>query len=239
MNSTEPSLRVLDEITAACLQEQRRQLTEWETYKVLGQWSIPVAPCELVTSAEGAAYAARSLGGKVAVKIVSPDIPHKTDAGCVRLGLAGEEAVSQAFLDVMTAAMRHKQNARIHGVLVQKMVPPGVELIAGGVVDGSFGPVLAAGVGGIFTEVMKDAAFRLAPITEAEAGAMLTELKGYPLLTGARGRPPVDLAAVRRTLAQLSRLISAWPALKEIDLNPLIAGPTGVVAVDGLVTLRD
>lgn len=239
MKSADVSLRVLDEVTAACLKEDRRQLTEWETYQVLRQWGIPVAPGELVTSPDGAVYAARSLGGKVALKIVSPDILHKTDAGCVKLGLSGEEEVRAAYLDVMTAAVRHEKCARVHGVLVQKMVPPGVELIAGGVVDSSFGPVLAAGLGGIFTEVMKDVAFRLAPITESEAGAMLAELKGYPLLKGVRGRPAVDLAAVQRTLVGLSRLISAWPMLKEIDLNPLIAGPTGVVAVDGLVTLRD
>ncbi|MFZ5814373.1 MAG: acetate--CoA ligase family protein [Bacillota bacterium] len=230
--------QTLDEIMATCRAEGRRQLTEWETYAILRQWQVPVAPCELVQEPSEAAQAALRLGGKLAVKVVSPEIGHKTEAGCVRLNLSGPMQVEAACIEVLANAQEHAPDARIDGILVQRMAPPGVEVILGGLQDPSFGPVVMVGLGGIFTEVMKDVSFRLAPVGEEQALAMLQELKGFPLLTGVRGKPPVDLMALSRTLMAVSQLLSSWPDLQELDLNPLIAYQHGVMAVDGLATLR-
>lgn len=230
--------QVLEQVTSACLSEGRLTLTEWETYRILRHWQIPVAASFLVAGPNEAAEAAAQLTGKVAVKIVSPDIPHKTEAGCVKLGLAGPAEVAGACAEVLANARVYHPDARIDGVLIQQMAPSGVEIIAGGMYDSSFGPVVMAGLGGIFTEVMKDVAFRLAPISAKEAEEMLQGLKGYPLLTGVRGKPPVDMQALTQALVNLSRLLEHWPQLKELDLNPLIAWSGGVVAVDGLATLK-
>lgn len=230
--------QTLEEIVATCRAEERRQLTEWETYKILRQWQIPTAPCQLVHEPGEAAAAALRLGGKVAVKIVSPDIGHKTEAGCVRLNVTGSAEAAAACAEVLANAHFHAPNARIDGVLIQQMAPAGIEVIVGGVQDASFGPVIMTGLGGIFTEVLKDVTFRLAPVGEDQAMAMLQELKGFPLLTGARGKPPVNLQSLRRTLVAVSQLLDAWPDLQELDLNPLIAHEGGVMAVDGLATLK-
>lgn len=232
------ALQALEQVTATCRAEGRLQLTEWETYRVLRHWQIPVAPSFLVTSPAEAAEAVAHMGGRVAVKVVSPDIAHKTEAGCVRLGIAGAQEAAGAFSEVMAHARYYRNDARIDGVLIQQMAPSGVEIIAGGVSEPSFGPVLMAGLGGIFTEVFKDVAFRLAPVTADQAEDMLRSLKGYPLLLGVRGKPPVQMHALVQTLVNLSRLLEAWTQLKELDLNPLIAWEGGVMAVDGLATLK-
>ncbi len=239
MSVREESLRLVDRLENLCRKEGRLQLTEWETYQVLRQWQIPVAPCTLVSTPEEAALAASSLDGRVAVKVVSPDIGHKTEAGCVRLGLNSPNEAAAACAEVLANARYYRPGARLDGVLVQKMAPPGTEVIAGGLRDPSFGPVIMVGLGGIFTEVMKDVSFRLAPLDLGEAQSMLRELAGFPLLNGARGRRPADLLALGQVLVNLAQLVAAWPALKELDLNPLIAWDGGVLAVDGLATLQE
>lgn len=230
--------QTLDKIVETCRAEGRRQLTEWETYAILREWRVPVAPCELVHEPDEAAAAAERLGGRVAVKIVSPDIGHKTEAGCVRLNVVGPIEAAAACAEVLANAHFHAPGARIDGVLIQQMAPAGVEVILGGLQDPSFGPVIMLGLGGIFTEVLKDVTFRLAPVSEEQAQTMLLELRGFPLLTGVRGKPPVHLQSLRRTLVAVSKLVAAWPDLQELDLNPLIAHEGGVIAVDGLVTLK-
>lgn len=238
MTVRDVGLAALDQVTAACRAEGRNRLTEWEAYKVLRHWKIPVAPCELVAGPEQAAEAAARLGGRVAVKIVSPDVLHKTEAGCVRLGLATPADAAGACAEVLAGARQYAPGARVDGVLVQQMAPAGVEIIAGGLRDRSFGPVLMAGLGGIFTEVLRDVAFRVVPVSEEQVLDALRGLKGFPLLTGVRGQAPVDLSALCRALVNVSRLLEAWDDLAELDLNPLIAWDSGVVAVDCLVTLR-
>jgi len=238
MTVRDVALQAIDQVTSLCEQEGRVQLTEWEAYKVLRHWQIPVAPCYLAETPGRAAEAAMQLGGKVAVKIVSPDIGHKTEAGCVKLGISTPADAAGACAEVLANARLYRSGARIDGVLVQQMAPPGVEIIAGGVQDPSFGPVLMAGLGGIFTEVMKDVAFRLAPVNVTQAEEMLRGLKGAAMLKGVRGKPPVDMDALTQVLVNISRLLEAWPQLKELDLNPLIASDRGVMAVDALVTLQ-
>lgn len=238
MTVRDVGLVALDQVTAACRAEGRTRLTEWEAYKVLRHWQIPVAPCQLAHNPAQAAEAAAQLGGKVAIKIVSPDIAHKTEAGCVKLGLTQTAEAANACAEVLANARLFAPHARIDGVLVQQMAPSGVEIIAGGLKESAFGPVLMAGLGGIFTEVLNDVAFRVAPVSPAQAEDALRSLKGFPLLTGVRGRPPVDLKALCQALANISRLVEAWTDLQELDLNPLIAWDSGVVAVDCLVTLK-
>lgn len=235
----EAAIGAVGRVSSACIAQQRRQLTEWETYFILKHWQIPVAPAHLAADPEQAILAAKQLGGKVVLKIVSPDIGHKSDAGCVKGGLTGADAVAKACAEVLANAKAHNPQARIDGLLVQEMVPAGLEIIAGGTRDSSFGPVLMVGLGGIFTEIFKDVSFRLAPVTSEQAERMLRELKGFPLLNGARGREPLAIGALVQTLVNLSRLLEAWPQLQELDLNPLIVSTTGVVAVDGLATLRE
>lgn len=238
MTVRDVGLAALEQVTATCRAEGRSQLTEWEAYKVLRHWQVPVAPCELVAGPDQAAEAAARLGGRVAVKIVSPGIGHKTEAGCVRLGLATPADAAGACAEVLANARQYAPGARLDGVLVQQMAPAGVEIIAGGLRDRSFGPVLMVGLGGIFTEVLKDVAFRLAPVPAEQVLDALRGLRGFPVLAGARGRAPVDLDALCGALVNISRLVEAWDELAELDLNPLIAWDSGVVAVDCLVTLR-
>ncbi len=239
MTVRDVALQALDQVTGLCRAEGRTQLTEWETYKVLRHWQVPVAQSYLATNPNQAGEYAAQIGGRVAVKIVSPDIAHKTEAGCVKLGLTGAAEVAGACAEVLANARLYAPQARMDGVLVQEMAAPGVEIIAGGVNDSSFGPVLMVGLGGIFTEVLKDVRFRLAPVNSAQVEEVLQSLKGYPLLTGVRGRAPVDMPALVQTLVNLSRLLEAWTDLKELDLNPLIASSSGVVAVDALATLKE
>ena len=136
------------------------------------------------------------LGQPVALKIQSPDIPHKTEAKAIRLGVSGDDAVRHAFEEVLAAARAYKPDARIEGVLVQEMVADGHEVLVGVSRDPTFGPVLTVGLGGIYIEVLKDVAFRLPPVGKEEAVEMLEELKTYPLLAGARGARPPDVAAL-------------------------------------------
>lgn len=238
MTVRDAALQAVGHISNTCLAEKRRHLTEWETYFVLRHWQVPVAPAHLVPGPAQAIEAARQLGGPVAIKIVSPDILHKTDAGCVRINVSGSPQVEGAATEVLANARLYAPTARIDGLLIQQMAPPGVELIVGGKRDNSFGPILMVGMGGIFTEIYKDVSFRLAPVTMEQAELMLRELKGHGILRGARGRQPVAMGALIQTLVNLSRLIAAWVQLQELDLNPLIVTDEGVVAVDGLAVLQ-
>lgn len=182
--------------------------------------------------------AARAIGYPVALKIESPAIPHKTEADGVRLGLRDDAAVGRAFDSVMEAARRHAPAAHLDGVVVQAMANPAVELVLGLRWDPVFGHVVMVGLGGIFIEVLKDVAFARAPTSHRDARAMLDGLVGAPVLRGARGRPPVDENALVEAIVALSRLVEAHPGIEELDLNPVFAGPDGVVAVDWLMLER-
>ncbi|MCB1548249.1 MAG: acetate--CoA ligase family protein [Hyphomicrobiaceae bacterium] len=192
----------------------------------------------LARDAAEAGRIAAELGFPVAVKIESVDIPHKTEAGGVVLGLASREAVEKAAADVLASAARHAPAARIAGVLVQRMSAPATEIVLGLRRDPVFGHVVMVGLGGIFVEVLKDVAFARAPISHDEALGLLDSLKGKPLLMGARGREPVDLEALARAITALSRLALAHPEIEELDLNPVFAGADGTTAVDWLMLRR-
>jgi acetyltransferase len=199
---------------------------------------IPTAAAQLAKTADEAVAAARMLGYPVVLKIESPDILHKTEARGVALDLKDELAVRTAYGQLVANARQYKSDARVAGVLVQAMAQGDVELVIGLKRDPVFGPVVMVGLGGVLIEVFKDVVFRAAPVTEHEALRMLDELKSRVVLDGVRGKPPVDKAGLARMLSAVSRFgVAAGPRLAELDLNPVLAGPQGVTAVDWLMVL--
>jgi acyl-CoA synthetase (NDP forming) len=234
----EPVLRIESREARALVGAARADLAEHRAKKVLAAYGIPVTQEELATSADAAAAAAARIGFPVALKIQSADVPHKTEAGGVRLGLADAAAVRAAYEEIVASVLRHAPQAAIDGVLVQEMVADGIEVILGVNNDPLFGPAVMFGLGGIFTEVLQDVSFRLAPIHRSVALEMIREVKGYPLLAGARGRPPADVDALADTLCRLSALaLDLEGSLAELDINPLFVFPQGrgVKAADALV----
>ena len=214
-------------------------LSETDSKRILACYGITV-PQEIVArDPEQAATAASKIGGPVAVKIVSPDILHKTEAGGVRLGLSTPENVRDAAENILASAARYAPQARIDGVSVQQMAPAGVEIVLGIKNDRQFGPLVAAGLGGIMVELFGDTAVRLAPVDDATARAMLASLKSHSLLTGFRGKPGVDLDGLVDTICRLSELAhDLADVIDQIDVNPVIAGATGVMAADALIVCR-
>lgn len=213
--------------------------SEAEAKRLLAAYGIAAAPERACESAEAAVAAAREFGFPVVMKILSPDIMHKSEIGGVLLGIDDEAAVRDGFATLI-ARGQAVAGARIEGVLVARQLSGGVECIMGIHRDPVFGPVAMVGLGGIFVEILKDVAFRRCPFGEAEAGAMLAALKGAPLLAGARGRPPCDTRALATMLSRLSAFAAAaGPRLAAIDLNPVIALPDGAFAVDAVIEIAD
>jgi len=215
-------------------------LTEVQSKDMLRSWGLPVPKEMLVRSAEGVDEIAEQFAGPVAMKIVSPDILHKTEVGGVELGVVGRDALHAAFNGIIGRARTARPDARIEGVLVQEMVS-GVEVIVGSKLDPQFGPVVLVGLGGVFVELLKDVSLRPAPVGVVEARRMLEGLRGYPLLTGFRGAAPTDVDALAQLVASFSALaVSLGDQVEEIDLNPVIVLPKGqgVRVVDALVVRR-
>ena len=217
--------------------EGRTVLSEVESKQILEEAGIPTARAELAPTREKAVAAARNMGFPVALKILSPQISHKSDIGGVRLNLASEEEVAAAFDEIVEAARGAEPGATIDGVSVQKMARPGVEVIMGMTKDPQFGPVLMFGLGGIFVEVLKDVAFRIVPLVARDARQMIREIQGFPVLQGYRGQEPADLDALESMLLRLSSFVEAHPEIQELDLNPVFAYPDGALAVDARIVL--
>ena len=235
--SAEPVLRLERPAQRQAMAGLQADLTEYQAKQVLADYGIPVTREALATTAEQAVDLAGQIGYPVVMKIVSPMIPHKTEAGGVKVGVRDAQAVRDAFAEIVANAGRHSPGAPIDGVLVQAMVSGGTEVILGVTQDPLFGPAILFGLGGIFAEVMKDVCFRIAPITRSEAMAMIRSIKAFPILDGARGRPKADLEALADALVRLAALaVDLQDSIAEIDINPLIVLPAGqgVVAVDAL-----
>jgi acyl-CoA synthetase (NDP forming) len=216
-------------------------LTEYESKRILAEYGIPVTREVLAGSVEEARRAAERIGYPVALKIQSSDIAHKTEAGGVRLGLRDSDELAAACKEIVANARERSPGARIDGVLVQEMVNGGVEAIVGVTNDASFGPAIMFGLGGIFAEVLEDVTFRLAPVRAADAREMIAEIRGYPLLAGARGKPPADVDALADAIVRLSALaVDLKDSLAELDVNPLFVMEQGrgVVAADALIKVR-
>ena len=219
-----------------------RVLTEQRAKALLAPYGLPASSERIATSAAEAADAATAIGYPVVLKIASPDLPHKTEAGGVVLGLQNQQAVTEAYEKIIAAAHRYKPEARIEGVLVQKMAPRGYELVIGMVNDTTFGPIMMVGMGGTLVELMGDVVHRPAPIDLAEATEMLRGLKSAKLLQGYRGATPVDTIPAAELIANLSRAALAWrEQVAEMELNPVIlhADGSGVTIADALITLKE
>src|SRR5215467_6019609 len=229
MNYDRTAVRVvLDQVRA----EGRTALTAPEGKRVCEAYGIPVPKEGLATSAQEAVRLAQEIGYPVVLKIVSTDILHKTDAGGVLTGLASAAAVEQGYSTILANARAYKAEARILGVQVQQMLPAAQEVIVGATTDPSFGKLVAFGLGGILVEVMQDITFRLAPTTHQEAVAMLDDIAGAAVLRGVRGAPGVDREALGTLIENVSQLVHDFPAIHEMDLNPVFASSTGATAVD-------
>lgn len=219
-------------------QKLRGHVTERKAKLVLAEYGIPVTREELARSADEAVALARQIGYPVAMKIESPDLPHKTEAGGVRLGIETAAAARQAYQEILEGVGRLRPDAEIPGVLVQEMVTGGTEVMAGVRLDPQFGPTVVFGMGGVHVEVLRDVAMRIAPIDAAEAQEMIREIRGFPLLAGFRGRPPADLEALGQVLVRLSHMAAALQdQIGEMEINPLIVLPPGrgCKAVDALL----
>jgi acetyltransferase len=230
-----------DEAIAQALGLERATLSESESKQLFAAWGVGSAHERLVGSAEAAVEAAQQLGFPVVLKVDSPDIPHKTEAGVVRLNVGDAAQVLTAYAEILASAKAYAPQARIIGVSVQEMVGDGVEVIIGVSCDPQLGPVLLFGSGGVMVEVYNDVALRRCPITRREAQAMIGEVKGARLLQGFRGRAAADLEALADTLVRVSHLATHMEGhLAELDINPLMVLPAGqgVKAVDALVVFR-
>jgi acyl-CoA synthetase (NDP forming) len=211
-------------------------LTERESKEIFSRYGIPVVGERLVQSAEEAAAAATELGLPVVLKVESPDLPHKTEAGVIRLNLRTPDEVRAAYAAVMANAHKVSPPPRINGMLVQPMVPEGVEIMIGARVDPLFGPLVVVGLGGILVELLKDSSVGLAPVTHEEATTMLTRLKGAAALNGFRGSPPVDIEKLADLVGRVSEFIADHrDTVAEIDVNPLICAGSRIMAVDALI----
>ncbi len=211
--------------------------SEYQARAFLEQQRIPVIPATLATSAEQAAEAARAMGFPVALKIASPDIVHKSDIGGVKLGLQNEDAVREAFTEVMSIAKAVTPVARIEGVLISPMRSGSIELLVGVTRDASWGQVLAVGMGGIWVEVLKDTSLRVLPVTRDDVRAMLAELQGAKLLHGARGSKPADMDALVEVIYRTSELAQALKGdLESLEINPLRVDGSQIEALDAVIT---
>jgi acyl-CoA synthetase (NDP forming) len=227
-----------NQIIADAIKQGRTVLTEIEAKQVFKEAGVPVVETRLATSRKQAGEIGAEMGFPVVLKIASPDIIHKSDAGGVKVGLKNRTEVEKAYGEIMAAARQKSPKAKIEGVAVQKMARPGIEIIVGTFKDAQFGPVIMFGLGGIFVEVLKDVSFRIIPIERRDAVEMIKEIKGYPLLKGYRGMEPVHLSSLEEILMKVSDFIEKTPEIKEIDLNPIFAYKDTAMAVDARIVLE-
>ena len=219
------------------IQTDHKVITEELSKSILKTYGIKVPPFALVTSAEEAVKQAKKIGFPLVMKVVSPQILHKTDVGGVKVGLDNVNDVKKTFKD-MYGRLSKKKGVEVKGILLEKMVPKGVELIVGIQNDPQFGPVIMVGLGGIMTEVMKDVAFRLLPITTSDAKSMLNELKGSALLKGFRGSEPIDTNMVAKMLVQIGKLgVENADYINSVDFNPVVVYPKSHFVVDAKIIL--
>ncbi|MBN1309077.1 MAG: acetate--CoA ligase family protein [Chitinispirillaceae bacterium] len=214
-------------IIKASLGRGMYEIGEADAKTILEAYNFIVPPGMVASSVEDAVRFAGEVGYPVAMKIASPDILHKSDVGGVKIGLANAQAVEDAFELMMLRIKRRRPDAELRGVLIEKMITGGREVILGMKKDPQFGPVLMYGLGGIFVEVLKDVAFGLAPITEEECYTIIENTRSYRLLSGARGEKPVDVSLIVANLQYLSQLVIDFPEIDEVDINPLKVGQTG------------
>lgn len=229
------TVNVLKEVKAA----GRAVLTEIEAKQALKEAGIKVTGTRLAATEEAALAIAKETGFPVVLKIASPDITHKSDAGGVKTGLRDAAEVKKAYGEIIASVKEKFPEAKLEGVSVQQMARPGVEIIIGMFKDPQFGPVIMFGLGGIFVEVLKDVSFRIIPIAKRDAAEMIDDIKGKALLKGYRGQEPADINALVDVLLKVSAFAEKHPEIKEIDLNPVFAYKDAAVAVDARIVLEE
>ncbi len=227
-NNKKAVRRILDQVKA----EGRTSLTAPEGKLLCDAYGIPVPKEGVATSAAGAAKLASAMGLPVVLKIVSPEILHKTEAGGVLVGVKTTAEVRKGFDTIMRNAKKYDRKATLQGVQVQQMLAGGQEVIVGAVTDPSFGKLVAFGLGGVLVEVLKDVTFRLAPASKSDAMSMLDGIAAAPILKGVRGAAAVDRQALARIIQSVSQLVADFPEISEMDLNPVFATPKGATAAD-------
>ena len=226
------------EILGKARKEKRTLLTEIESKELLKVAKIPVVETKLATSKTGAMELAKKMGFPVVMKIVSPDVVHKSDAGGVKLNIQNATQAGKAYSEILASVKKHYPKAKIVGLTVQKMAKQGIEVIIGMTKDAQFGPVIMFGLGGILVEVLKDVSFRIVPMTKRDAAEMITEIKGFPILKGYRGQDPADVPFLEELIVKVSDFVDKNPEIKELDLNPVFAYKSGALAVDARIILE-
>jgi acyl-CoA synthetase (NDP forming) len=230
---------VVERILKTAREQGRSALLEPEAEDVCRAYEMTTPEFGLATSSSEAAKVAERISFPVVLKIISPDILHKTEVGGVVLGLNSKTAVEQAYHQIISNVRKNNSGARIVAVLVQHMAPRGVEVIIGGLRDRQFGPTVLFGLGGIFVEVLKDATFRVAPLTEHDAREMIRETHSYPILKGVRGQGPSDEEAIMQMLYATSKMMLEIEDISQIDLNPVMVYGSGATIVDARMILTE
>ncbi|MET1129181.1 MAG: acetate--CoA ligase family protein [Thermoproteota archaeon] len=226
------------EAVARALSQGRTRLLEHEALDLARAYGIPVPEYGLARDQEEAVKVARSIGYPVVLKIVSPQVVHKSDVGGVLVGLSSDEEVREGFSRIVENVSRNVPGAEVVGVLVQKMAEKGgIEVIVGGIRDPVFGPTVMFGLGGVFVEVFRDVSFRVAPFTEDDAREMVREVKAYRILRGYRNIPPRDIDALVSVIMAVQRLMLENEEVSEVDVNPVLSYQQGALAVDVRVIL--
>jgi acetyl-CoA synthetase (ADP-forming) len=213
-------------------------IPELEAQKICKQFGISCPATRLVTGPEACLTAAQEIGYPVVLKIVSRQIIHKSDVGAVITGIQTSEQLAEGYDRLLKNIRQRSPQAEIQGVLVQKQMPKGVEVVVGGLRNEQFGPVVMVGLGGIYVEVFKDVSFRLAPLDKQEAGRQLQETRAFKLLQGVRGEEPCDIGALCELIVNTGRLISSHAGISEIDFNPVFCYPQGCTVVDARMVLK-
>lgn len=217
--------------------KEKRSLLETEAKELLREYGIPVPDFKLIKGKDEITGLAKEINFPIVMKIVSPDIIHKTDAGGVKVGIKDEKEAELAYQEIISKAKEYNKEARISGIIAYTIVPQGTEIIIGMMKDPHFGTVAMFGLGGIFVEVLKDVSFRIIPLEERDAEEMITEIKGYEILKGARGEGPKDIKAIKEVLMKISKLTTENLGINEIDLNPIFVFEKGLQVVDARMIL--
>ncbi|MBP2145859.1 acetyl coenzyme A synthetase (ADP forming)-like protein [Methanofollis sp. W23] len=217
----------------------KRMLSEAEGYDLLREYGVPTPGFEIVTNADAAAKAASAIGFPVVMKVVSPQIVHKSDAGGVVVGISGAAEAKKAFTQIVDSAKEYDPEAEVKGVIVEEMAQPGLELILGGKTDPAFGKVITFGMGGTLVELMKDVTLRIVPVSEEEIRTMVREINAYPLIAGYRGMKPRDEEALVEIIAGVARFFEENPQVTEFDINPLRLYESGACAVDARIIVDE